>query len=767
MILLLSSVLLTFCLIKDVDGFGYDPDIIVGFDEYWMDQELAPDYNISDPLPIHWYAKYHESKDLTIDLFIGSEGGGEWILIAEGLANTGTYLWDLKDPTVPDGNYILKVIGWNTYESYCYAESQFALHVYNKKSPMVMILSEPNGLEVTGEFELTWDVIDEDTPRYLITADIMISSDDGRSFDHLTGFNEDPGICMIDSTQFPNGDHYCIRIIVTDKDGLTDSTISGRFFIFNNQAPVVKITSPAMEEGIFGLCRIEWSSSDIDEPSDKLIVRLWYVTLHDNGKIDLLRGVTNHGYYIWDTSDTKPGPEGHLISIELIDSRGMVSVKDEVKVWILREKDDIFRDVVYPRDQVRDDIQVTWNTYPPVRNVSQKLGLWVYHRAPRGAWILISAGEPDHGQFKLDVRNATDGVHGLKIVIMDSVMTWIHDEIELQIEVYHELEPEMFIRRSPMNGTNATGIMEFEVAAFDGNGDKLSYMGLYCVNGGGWQIFDMAHGNYKQVLKWNTTDLPPGDYDVRIAVYDGSRYNLSTSQKCGPYLVADDSPPPSHAPFDNGSDGSISPMTIGILLLMIVLGIVLGTLFAIIRKERKKVTKRDMDTLKMNPVYVNTYFRKDRTAGPLDRLLPTIGGASPGRLITEDPNRSIGLDEEETARVQGYLDMLDPDLIDDVTRSDINCYEVLGVSRDANSKTIKGTYIGFVKRYHPDKLVGKEEVLIRRAQEELRRKNRAKAILLDPQKRALVDKMIRENEGGRIRDLSVKSINELKALRRK
>ena len=53
------------------------------------------------------------------------------------------------------------------------------------------------------------------------------------------------------------------------------------------------------------------------------------------------------------------------------------------------------------------------------------------------------------------------------------------------------------------------------------------------------------------------------------------------------------------------------------------------------------------------------------------------------------------------------------------------------------------------------------------AQEKLRKENRAKAILLDPQKRALVDRMIRENERDRIRDLSVKSIDQLKALKKK
>ena len=93
-----------------VKGGGYDVDIIVGFDEYWMEQELSPDYEVTTPLPIHWYARYGDGSDLTIDLFIRSEFSSQWTLIAEDLENTGTYTWDLKDPKVPDGDYVLRVL---------------------------------------------------------------------------------------------------------------------------------------------------------------------------------------------------------------------------------------------------------------------------------------------------------------------------------------------------------------------------------------------------------------------------------------------------------------------------------------------------------------------------------------------------------------------------------------------------------------------------------------------------------------------------------
>jgi hypothetical protein len=674
-IFVLASVMIVIGPVDHVDGYGYDPEIVVGFDEYWMDQELAPDYIVSTPLPIHWYARYNDGTDLTIDLFIRPASGGNWIVIVEGYQNTGTYDWDLVDPTLPDGDYVLKIIAWNNEESYSFAESQFPLQVYNKKAPVVTILTEPDGLEISGDFELLWDVQDEDTSRYFITADVFISSDNGASFSHLTGFYEDPGKSTIDTSIFPNGNDFRFRINVVDIDGLKDTDTSGRFFFFNNAPPRVEITSPKPERGLNNIFKIKWNSSDVDESSDNLLVNLWYHTTHDNAKIDLLRNAQNHGYYMWDTSESKPGPQGHLICVELIDSRGLSSEVDEVKIWILKPEDKILRDVIYPRQEVRDKVSVSWTTYQPAINVSASLDLWIYHKAPGSEMSLISVGEPDLGSYSLDVSGGPDGFHSLKIVIMDSFQSWIKDEIEFQFEVYHEIEPEMYIRKHPPNGSNTWGSMEFDVAGFDGNGDRLTYMGLYGVEGGGWQVFDMAHGNYRQILVWNTTDIPPGEYHVRIAVYDSSRYNLSISETCGPYIVEDHSSPPYHQPLDNGSENSIPIMLKAIIVLLFILAIIVGTLGFVIRKERKKVDSRDMDALRMNPDYVKTYLASENRGGLMERLLPKIGGSSGEKILKEDPNRSFGMDEEETARMQGYLDMLDPDLMDDVSMSDINSYD--------------------------------------------------------------------------------------------
>src|SRR4051812_6725628 len=64
-----------------------------------------------------------------------------------------------------------------------------------------------------------------------------------------------------------------------------------------------------------------------------------------------------------------------------------------------------------------------------------------------------------------------------------------------------------------------------------------------------------------------------------------------------------------------------------------------------------------------------------------------------------------------------------------------DCYEVLGVARDASDETIKKAYRGLAMKYHPDRNVGDEEAshLFKEAAE-------AYAILSDQEKKQVYDR---------------------------
>ena len=64
-----------------------------------------------------------------------------------------------------------------------------------------------------------------------------------------------------------------------------------------------------------------------------------------------------------------------------------------------------------------------------------------------------------------------------------------------------------------------------------------------------------------------------------------------------------------------------------------------------------------------------------------------------------------------------------------------DCYEILGVAKDADESTIKKAYRKLAKKYHPDTNAGNPQ-----AEEKFKEINESYAIIGDPEKRKLYDK---------------------------
>ena len=85
------------------------------------------------------------------------------------------------------------------------------------------------------------------------------------------------------------------------------------------------------------------------------------------------------------------------------------------------------------------------------------------------------------------------------------------------------------------------------------------------------------------------------------------------------------------------------------------------------------------------------------------------------------------------------------------------CYEVLGVSRDADEAAIKKAYRKLAKKYHPDTNVGNAQ-----AEEKFKEINESYDIIGNPEKRKLYDKpgkKRREEEKKNIRNSQKRNKN--------
>ncbi|MFW3146420.1 MAG: J domain-containing protein [Thermoplasmatota archaeon] len=73
-----------------------------------------------------------------------------------------------------------------------------------------------------------------------------------------------------------------------------------------------------------------------------------------------------------------------------------------------------------------------------------------------------------------------------------------------------------------------------------------------------------------------------------------------------------------------------------------------------------------------------------------------------------------------------------------------DCYEILGLPRNASAKEIHKAYRKLASRYHPDRGISKEGLSDEALKDKIRDINFSKEVLLNPTLRALHDKMIRE-----------------------
>ncbi len=103
---------------------------------------------VSGSIVIKWFAE--DISNLSIDIFYSNDGGTTWHLIADGLNNTGSFIWDTT--TVPDGvSYLVKIYATDEAGHTNESMSNYTFIIYNNVLSLEL-LKPTNGIYIFDRF---------------------------------------------------------------------------------------------------------------------------------------------------------------------------------------------------------------------------------------------------------------------------------------------------------------------------------------------------------------------------------------------------------------------------------------------------------------------------------------------------------------------------------------------------------------------------------------------------------------------------------------
>jgi hypothetical protein len=266
-----------------------------------------------------WRATDPDGDPLTIDLWYSDDGGQTWLPLAEGLPNTGYYVWQVS--FLPAGaQYRLRVIARDRFFQ-TIADSCSTFSVGRNPPPRLLLL-EPRPMDsVQGLQWIRWSAMSPDgAPLEIVPmlreagAATWDTLDDAIASDSLLN----DGMFLWDTRQHPDGE-YQLRLVARVDDALQAVTPPTTLHVANraNGLPEVTLLAPQGGEIWSGMREISWQARAAEGP---LTATLSLST--DLGQTWQELAVTDAraGVHLWDTRTAEPARH-YLLSITVDDGQ--------------------------------------------------------------------------------------------------------------------------------------------------------------------------------------------------------------------------------------------------------------------------------------------------------------------------------------------------------------------------------------------------------------------------------------------------------------
>ncbi|HHX65719.1 MAG TPA: fibronectin type III domain-containing protein, partial [Chloroflexi bacterium] len=199
---------------------------------------------------ILWEATGEDDERLLIDLYYSENAGQAWLPLAEGLPNTGYYVWQVAF-LPPSTQYRIRVVARDgPFRAYDDSDAAFILGQIPR--PQVSLLAPRASAHLSGTQIVRWSTFVHDgTP---LLASVAVRRATGGDWQILAEGIKNTDFYLWDTTPFDDG-QYHLRVTLSDPENATRVEVTETIYLFNQrrQPPVVSLISPQGGEEWAGL----------------------------------------------------------------------------------------------------------------------------------------------------------------------------------------------------------------------------------------------------------------------------------------------------------------------------------------------------------------------------------------------------------------------------------------------------------------------------------------------------------------------------------
>jgi hypothetical protein len=264
---------------------------------------------------ILWEAAGEDDDSLLIDLYYSDNGGLAWLPLAEGLPNTGYYVWQVA--FLPPGTqYRIRVVARDG-PFQAQDESESAFLVGSTPQPQIALLAPQPTAHITGRQLVRWSSYTFDGAP--LRATVAVRRMAVNEWQVLAEDVADDGFFLWDTTAHTDG-RYELRIALADPQRPGEIVSSQIVYVSNQrqQQPSIVLTAPQGGELWTGLREITWQA----QPTESGVLTATLSLSADAGRTweTLAEVDARAGHHVWDTVAAPPGT-AHMVRVSVTEEQ--------------------------------------------------------------------------------------------------------------------------------------------------------------------------------------------------------------------------------------------------------------------------------------------------------------------------------------------------------------------------------------------------------------------------------------------------------------